>query len=236
MRHARELEFGAGACVSFSTLCLSRAAPVLDVALDLTRSKSELVIENALLRQQLAVLNRQVKRPKLTWRDRSIIVFLSSKLRGWKDAVSIVQPDTVLRWHRDFFRFVRKRKTKAQSKPGRAPLSDDDIARVRRMARENATWGAERIRRELMHLGIEVSILNERHLHRIAKEYETYFNNARPHQGIEQRIPCQPGPPESPPVNGKPLSRPVLNGLHHTTSWVATQSVGHSQAQRPIYH
>jgi hypothetical protein len=62
-------------------------ASVLDVALDLTRSKSELMIENALLRRQLAVLNRQVKRPKLTWRDRSIIVFLASKLRGWKDAV-----------------------------------------------------------------------------------------------------------------------------------------------------
>jgi hypothetical protein len=46
-------------------------SPVLDVALDLTRSKSELMIENALLRWQLAVLNRQVKRPKLTWRDRS---------------------------------------------------------------------------------------------------------------------------------------------------------------------
>jgi hypothetical protein len=62
-------------------------ALALDVALDLTRSKSELMIENALLRRQLAVLNRQVERPKLTWRDRSIIVFLASKLRGWKDAV-----------------------------------------------------------------------------------------------------------------------------------------------------
>jgi hypothetical protein len=77
-------------------------ASVLDVALDLTRSKSELMIENALLRRQLAVLNRQVKRPQLTWRDRSIIVFLASKLRGWKDALMIVQPETLLRWHRDF--------------------------------------------------------------------------------------------------------------------------------------
>jgi hypothetical protein len=62
-------------------------APALEAALDLPRSKSELMIENALLRRQLAVLNRQVERPKLTWRDRSIIVFLASKLRGWKDAV-----------------------------------------------------------------------------------------------------------------------------------------------------
>jgi hypothetical protein len=79
-------------------------------------------------------------------------------------------------------------------------------------------------------------ILNERHLRRIVKEYETYFNNARPHQGIEQRVPCQQGRPESPPVGGKLSARPVLNGLHHTYSWVATQDVGHGQAQRPIYH
>ncbi len=79
-------------------------------------------------------------------------------------------------------------------------------------------------------------ILNERHLYQIVKEYETYFNNARPHQGIEQRIPCQPGMTESPPVNGKLASRPVLNGLHHTYSRVATQSVGHGQAQRTICH
>jgi hypothetical protein len=67
-------------------------ALALDVALDLTRSKSEL-IENALLRRQLAVLNRQVERPKLTWRDRSIIVFLASKLRGWQHkALGIIRP------------------------------------------------------------------------------------------------------------------------------------------------
>jgi hypothetical protein len=79
-------------------------------------------------------------------------------------------------------------------------------------------------------------ILNERHLYRIVKEYETYFNNARPHQGIEQHIPCRPEPTESPPTNAILDSRPVLNGLHHTYSWGATQSVGHNQAQRPIYH
>jgi hypothetical protein len=98
-----------------------------DVVLDLTRSKSELMIEKALLCRQLTVLNRQVERPKLTWRDRSIIVFLASKLRGWKDTLTIVQPETLLRWHRDVFRFVWRRKSKAESKPGRPPLSDDDI-------------------------------------------------------------------------------------------------------------
>ena len=53
--------------------------PVLNAALDLTRCGSELVMENALLRQQLIVLERQIRRPQLTWRDRTLIVFLASK-------------------------------------------------------------------------------------------------------------------------------------------------------------
>jgi transposase InsO family protein len=55
-------------------------------------------------------------------------------------------------------------------------------------------------------------ILGERHLHRIVKEYVAYFNYARPHQGIEQRIPSQP---ESLHKTGRIVSYPVLGGLHH---------------------
>jgi len=57
---------------------------VLSTVLDLTRSRLKLMLENALLRQQLIVLKRQTKRPKLTWRDRTLFVLLSSKLRTWK--------------------------------------------------------------------------------------------------------------------------------------------------------
>ncbi len=64
---------------------------------DLVRTKPQLVAENALLRQQLIVLNRSVKRPHLTTTDRSLLVLLASRVRAWKDAVLIVQPDTVLR-------------------------------------------------------------------------------------------------------------------------------------------
>jgi hypothetical protein len=46
----------------------------------------------------------------------------------------IVQPETLLRWHRDLFRFVWRRKSKAEAKPGRPPLSDDDIARIKGMS------------------------------------------------------------------------------------------------------
>jgi putative transposase len=73
---------------------------------DGARSKSQLMLENALLRQQVIVLERQVKRPQLNWRERGIMVLLASKLRNWKSALIIVQPDTLLRWHRDLFRLV----------------------------------------------------------------------------------------------------------------------------------
>ena len=70
-------------------------------ALDLTRSKTELILENAFLRQQLIVLNRQVKRPALKPRERVVLVVLTSRLRSWIQALAIVQPDTLLRWHRN---------------------------------------------------------------------------------------------------------------------------------------
>jgi putative transposase len=79
---------------------------VLNAVLDLTRTKSELVLENALPRQQLIVLQRYVKRPVVTWRDRALFVFIASKLPRWETALMIVQPDTLLRWHRDLFRRV----------------------------------------------------------------------------------------------------------------------------------
>jgi putative transposase len=92
---------------------------VLGTALAITHSKSELVLENALLRQQLIVLKRQTKRLKFTWRDRTLFVLLSSKLQTWKNALVIVQPDTVLRWHRKLFRRVWKRRSRSKRKPGR---------------------------------------------------------------------------------------------------------------------
>jgi putative transposase len=123
---------------------------------DATRSKSELMLENALLRQQLIVLDRQVERPQLSWRERGIIVLLASKLRNWKGALFIVQPDTVLRWHRDLFRLVWRRKSQPKQQGGRRPLPGRVVQLIRRMARENPLWGAERIRGEMLKQGIGV--------------------------------------------------------------------------------
>lgn len=76
--------------------------------MDLPRSKTALVTENALLRQQLIVLNRQVAPPQLTPLDRFLLVVLASRARFWRSALLIVQPDTVLRWHRQGFRLFWK--------------------------------------------------------------------------------------------------------------------------------
>jgi transposase InsO family protein len=131
-------------------------ALALNAAMDLTRSKPELILENMLLRQQLIVLNRQVKRPALTWRDRTLFVLLASRLPAWKQVLVIVQPDTVLRWHRELFRWVRRRKSRPRRR-GNPPLSDDIVDLIRRMARENLSWGSERIWGELLKLGLQVS-------------------------------------------------------------------------------
>ena len=71
---------------------------------DLVRSKPALIAENALLRQQIIILRRSVKRPHCTPADRTLLVLLASRVRQWRHALLIVQPDTLLRWHRQGFR------------------------------------------------------------------------------------------------------------------------------------
>ena len=326
------------------------------------------MLENAILRQQLIVLKRQVKNPPLTTRDRVLFVLLASKLRSWKHALVIVQPDTLLRWHRELLRWVWRRKSRPRRTGGRPPLSENIVALIKQMAQENRSWGAKRIRGELLKLGLQVSkntickyvrqlrsphtpnqnwatflrnhasqiwacdflqtydlffrslfvfiiielssrrivhygvtrhptdewvaqqlreatpfgarprylirdndrkygasftraaagiavlqtpyqapkanaicerflgslrrecldsflILGERHLHRVVGEYKQYFNHARPHQGIGQRIPCRSLYPDGPPVEGTVISRAVLGGLHHDYSWRVPRAV-----------
>jgi putative transposase len=121
---------------------------------DLGKSKSQLIAENALLRQQLIILQRQVKRPACTNTDRILLVLLAKLARSWQWAILIVQPETLLRWHRKLFRLYWRRKSKATSrKPKEA---EETISLIRQMAKDNRLWGAERIRGELLKLGIHV--------------------------------------------------------------------------------
>src|SRR3954452_8104190 len=84
------------------------ASPLLGTIADLARSKPQLVAENLLLRQQLIVLNRAGKRPRCTRGERALLVVLASRVKHWREALLIVRPETVLRWHRDGLRLFWK--------------------------------------------------------------------------------------------------------------------------------
>ena len=129
---------------------------IAGVATDLFRSKKDLIAENAFLRQQLIVLKRQsTGRPQLTQQDRRLLVLLASQVRGWKDALHMVKPDTLLKWHRQGFRLFWRRKSQGQTR--RRRIAPETIALIKEMAVENRLWGSPRIRDELLKLGIKVS-------------------------------------------------------------------------------
>src|SRR5258708_1906670 len=81
---------------------------LLGTLADLTRGKSELLAENALLRQQLIILRRQIKSPVYRKTDRFLLVVLARMVRSWKEALLLVQPETLLCWHRELFRVFWK--------------------------------------------------------------------------------------------------------------------------------
>ncbi|HEV8634277.1 MAG TPA: integrase, partial [Chloroflexota bacterium] len=138
---------------------------VLGAAADLVRSKPELIAENALLRRQLIVLTRSAKRPRTTRADRALLVLLASRIRTWRQALVIVQPATLLRWHRTGFKLFWRWRSAPRSRQPR--VSPDTVALIERMARENRLWGAERIRGELLKLGIAVGKRTiQRHMRR----------------------------------------------------------------------
>jgi transposase InsO family protein len=121
-----------------------------------TQDRSDLVLENLALRQQLAVLQRNVKHPKLLPSDRLFWVVLSRTWKNWRSSMALVKPETVVRWHRQAFRLFWKLKSRP-TKRGRPRISSEIIHLIKRMAQENPTWGEERIQSELGLLGYEVA-------------------------------------------------------------------------------
>ena len=136
---------------------------------DVIRSRSDLVAENAMLRQQLIVASRAVKRPALRAHERGLLVLLARLVPRWRDALLLVKPETILRWHREGFRcWWRWRSRRRRSYEPR--LAPDVIALIRRMAAQNVLWGAERVRGELLKLGIRVA----------KRTIQKYMRGARP--------------------------------------------------------
>src|SRR5262245_35621922 len=110
------------------------------------RPPAALVAENLFLRKQLALYEeRRIKPRRATNATRLTLVWLS-RWFNWRQALAIVQPETLTRWHRQGFRLFWRWK----STPGRPPLPADLQVLIRRMARENPSWGEERIANELL--------------------------------------------------------------------------------------
>jgi transposase InsO family protein len=116
-----------------------------------------LIAENLALRQQLALLQRTAPRPRVQWRDRLFWAWLCQWFADWRSWLFLVKPETVLRWHRQGFRWFWRWKS-GGGKPGRPSIPREVRALLRRMARENPTWGAPRVASELRLLGHEVAM------------------------------------------------------------------------------
>src|SRR5258705_5274219 len=122
----------------------------------LFKSKSRLEAENAALRRQLIVLQRRVSgRGRLANGDRLFLVMLYRWFPSILKAITIIRPETLVRWHRAGFR--RYWRWKSRSLGGRPQVDADLRALIRRMSADNPLWGAPRIHGELLKLGFEIA-------------------------------------------------------------------------------
>jgi len=156
--------------------------PFLGLLLDCRRSPDHLVRENALLRKQLEIACRQIARPKLSRVDRAVLVLLARLVPTWRNATLLVQPETILRWHRHGFRLLWRRRSRPTGAKPR--ISPETIALIERMARNNRLWGAERIRGELLKLDIRIAKRTiQKHMRRIrgprppSQRWSTFLRN-----------------------------------------------------------
>ena len=135
----------------FALLCF-----VLAVLVSPFKSRSRLEAENAALRHQLIVLRRKVRgRPQLTNYDRWFLVQLYWLFPSVLQVLTIIRPETLVRWHRAGFRCYWR--WKSRSRGGRPQIESDLRALIRRMSIDNPLWGAPRIHGELLKLGFEVA-------------------------------------------------------------------------------
>ena len=118
------------------------------------RSQQEFALETLALRQQPAAVKLRHPRPRLTNTDRVFWVLLSRVWRNWRKSLHIVRADTVVRWHRQGFRYYWRWKSRGRGRP----KIDRELRRlIRQMCRATPLWGAPRIHGELLKLGIEIS-------------------------------------------------------------------------------
>ena len=129
---------------------------VLAILVSPFRSKSRLEAENAVLRHQLIVLGRTLHgRVRLTNHDRWFLIQLYRWFPSILQVLTIIRPETLVRWHRAGFRCYWRWKSLPLG--GRPQIDTELRALIRQMSRENPLWGAPRIHGELLNLGFEVA-------------------------------------------------------------------------------
>ena len=121
------------------------------------RSRRDLLLENLALRQQLAVLARRHPHLQFAVLDRLFWVGLHRFWAGWKQSLRIVQPETVIRWHRAGFKLYWTWLSRRRKRVGRKSVNKELRELIFRMVAENPTWGAPRIHGELRMLGFDIS-------------------------------------------------------------------------------
>ncbi|MGA3325880.1 MAG: integrase core domain-containing protein [Terriglobia bacterium] len=121
------------------------------------QTRAALQLENLALRHQINILRRaQRGRVHLTSADRLFWTWLMHLWSGWRSALAIVKPETVIAWHRKGFRLYWTWKSR-RGRPGRPPVSHEIRDLIRKMCLANPLWGAPRIHGELLKIGIQLS-------------------------------------------------------------------------------
>jgi transposase InsO family protein len=160
---------------------------ILAFLASLFKSRAELEAEILVLRQQVNVLRRRIpRRPALTNIDRLLFVWLYRWFPSTIDALAIVRPETVIRWHRLGFRAYWC--WRSRNRIGRPKVSAELRALIREMSRANSLWGAPRIHGELLKLGFEVaqSTVAKYMVRRRgppSQGWKTFLRNHAPHIG-----------------------------------------------------
>jgi hypothetical protein len=142
-------------------------------------------VEIAVLRHQLAVLRRQVARPRYAPTDRAVLVTLARLLGRDHWGIFLVTPATLMRWHRDLAARPWTYPRRGRSAPN--ALDEDIVDLVLRLARENPRWGYLRIVGECRKLGVTLSATTVRN--RVLHEFVTHYNHECPHRGIDLEPP-----------------------------------------------